>query len=210
MIYQVNMERFSVEHQAESWLCWAATVKAIASYNKRGNPDQKGLERIYKDKTEGNDPTKVLSERYNLKSSSLIGWREKAKSGDMEKRKSELRETLKDNLSEASGPLLCGLTEANDTKWMITVKNSKKPYVFKHATLIFKFDEASDLVYFADPARPPERGRYVAFSVSDLVKGFDYIKVSDIGPKASKIVPSGLSDIRVRLFKLIKYNSDGC
>lgn len=206
MIYQVNMEKFSVEHQAESWLCWAATVKAVANYKGLGCPDQQGLGTIYKNKATGNSPSAVLEQRYKLKASNLIEWATKPSAADIDICKQDLRDNLKLNLSAASGPLLCGLTEANDTAWNITVNGVPKPkYTFKHATLIFKFDDISDTVYLADPARPDAKGRYVGVSVDSLVRGFEYIQVSDLGPKASAIVPVGLTDIKVRLYRVDKY-----
>lgn len=118
MIYQVNMEKFSVEHQAESWLCWAATVKAVANYKGLGCPDQQGLGAMCKGKATGNNPSAVLEQRYKLKASNLIDWGTRPSAAEVEVSKQDLRNNLKFNLSSASGPLLCGLTEANDTAYL--------------------------------------------------------------------------------------------
>jgi hypothetical protein len=202
MIYQVNMEKFSVEKQAESWLCWAATAKAVAAYKGLGSPDQQGLATLYADKAQGNSPAKVLKDKYQLTAANLVDWPVKAAGAELRQRQQDLRDNLKYNLTDR-GPFLSSMTEANDSKWTITTSQGVNPnYVFRHATLLFKYDDGADVAYLADPARSDARGRYVGVSIADLVGGFDYIKASDLGPKASAMLPTGMTDIRVRLYRL--------
>ncbi len=207
MIKQVNMEKFYVEKQQEPWLCWAATAKAIVSYKGKGSPDQKGLGKLYPNKVKGNSPAKVLQDRYGLTQENLVDWPQKAKDAtEAEQRKQDLRDNLLYGFDPALGPLLCGLTEANDSKWAITVNGTVDPnYVFRHAVLLFKWNDSDDQIYLADPAMPESRSRYFAVKVGEAVDGFDYIKIADLGPRAAATLPPGLSDIRTRLYFMSRF-----
>jgi hypothetical protein len=174
MIKQVNMEKFHVEKQQESWLCWAATAKAIISYKGKGSPDQKGLGKLYPNKVKGNSPAKVLREHYGLTEENLIDWPEKAKDAtEASQRKQDFRDNLKYSFDPAVGPLLCGLTEANDSKWALA---GNPDYVFRHAVLLFKWNDTDDQVYLADPALPETRSRYFAVKIADIVDGLNDIR----------------------------------
>lgn len=203
-VYQVDTSKFRVEKQEDTFLCWAASTKSIVEYFGLGTPTQQGLAALYGNKTSGADPRKALAEHFNLNSVPVIEWKTKETSATgIKDRGQDLRDNLKAYLSAKTGPMLCGLTEADDAAWSITNKQGKSQlYTFKHATIVFKYDDASDEVSFMDPARSDLKGKEVAAKVTELVSGFPYASPADLGPNAATMLPPNIGQIRVRLYLL--------
>jgi hypothetical protein len=197
-VYEVDKTKFKVEKQADTWLCWAASARAVALYYGYNAPEQAGLAAFYKDKATGNDPRKALKDQFNLTTVDVFDWADVPSGGEIDERKRDLRDNLKTYLQ--SGPMFCGLIEASNAKWQITGKTT--PYTFRHATVIYKFDSDADKVSFMDPARSDERGRSVEVTVAQMVTGFPYVAAADLGPTAKSILPADIKDISVRMYLL--------
>jgi hypothetical protein len=206
MIYQVDMSKFSVEKQEQTWLCWAATAKAVTEYLGVMSPDQQGFAQLFPNKAMGADPTEALKTK-GITASQLIHWKTKPDAGDVQGRIDDLKDNLKYHLDARSGPMLCGLQEANDQKWTINVASGgTKSIIFKHATLLFRYDDVANKIWLADPARSDAKGREFTVTPEELVEGFVYCKTNELGPNAQQIVPPGLTDIRVRLYRLDEFS----
>lgn len=201
MIIEVDIRKFNVEKQAEPWLCWAASARAIAQYHGLAAPDQQGLGAMFPDKTQGASPKMVLESKFSMKEHVL--WQEDRHASEdavNRSREQDLRDNLRYHLGAKSGPFLCGITEQQDTAWPLTGRS--KPYTYRHATLIYRFNTDTDEVGIADPARSDERGRTITVRIPELIRGFRYIEKADLGPNAASLLPAAIGDISVRAYRL--------
>ena len=202
-VHSIDQSKWTVEHQAENWLCWAAVTKAIGEYHGVAMKAQTSLAQdmfdagLIKSTNSPGHPKKALTELPTYKSSFRSNelWRQVRKPSnqtEIDDAVRDLGDTLVGYLS--FGPILTQLTEHNDETWELTISAD---YSFSHAVAIIQYDDSNGFVTYTDPAKAGTMDKDV--QIDDLVTGFHYADQSMFGPNALKLFVAPPQSVRARV-----------
>jgi len=216
---------FEVEHQQETWTCWAAVIRAIAGFHGIDVPSQKG---IAPNKGPGK-PVKWLVDNKSFVKGPV--WKPGRANSKVEAERAEngMIQFITQHLR--NGPLVARLGERHEKTWLIVkpldddaapqakqlddnASPQAKPlddnaapqakqladYAFSHAVIVFGIDNLGR-VLIADPALHFDRNRAIA--THSLIHGFDYASSAMFGAGANALfVGRPPSNVRARLVEL--------
>jgi len=198
-MFVVKLGDFILQKQEGHAWCWACAVISLLWYHKKIEvPNQAGLVQQYGRK-HGARPEEVLKDKYNLPWTHTVTYAKAAAAeADVKAREKSVGDFLEAHLK--NGPILAELTERSDNKWDLKPDkdgNPQKPYLMRHAVMIFRYENAQHRLGFADPAQGNVGGhaKHVSVSLNKFTTGFHYTDSSSFGPQTiDKFAPGALPD----------------